>query len=126
MFTKCLYILVSIELQPAEMSTLTSYVPFNSAIQISCIVGRSETIRWTVSTAVSTEFLTLSQITSIHIAQIPLTPLNSTKSQGQLLINTTLELNFTTIRCGARNGDTITSISQATIVVDGNNYYSYW
>lgn len=107
------------------MSTLTSYVPLNSTIQISCIVGRSETIRWTVSTAGSTDFLTLSEITNIHIEQIPLTPLNSTKSQGQLLINTTLELNFTNIRCGARTGDAITSRSQATIVVDGNNYYSY-
>ena len=122
MFTEYLYtmiIIVSIELQ-LEMSTSASYyMPLDSTIQISCTVGSSETVRWAVRTAGSTQFLSLSELVGIQIEEIPPTPLSSTQNQGQLIINNTLELNSATIRCNARTGNALGSSMQATLTVHG-------
>ena len=115
----CTKFIVSIELQ-LEMSTPTSYyVPLDSTIQISCTVRSSETIRWTVRTAGSIGFLLFSELVGIQIEEIPPTPLSSTQNQGQLIINSTLELNGATVRCGARTGNTVGNSAQATLIVQG-------
>ena len=102
------------------MSTPTSYyVPPDSIIQISCTVGSSETIRWTVRTAGSMGFLLFSELVGIQIEEIPPTPLSSTQNQGQLIVNSTLEFNGATVRCGARTGNTVGNSAQATLIVHG-------
>ena len=62
-------------------------------------------------------FLSLSELVGIEIEEIPLTPLSSTQNQGQLIINSTLELNGSTIRCGARTGNVVGNSAQATLNV---------
>ena len=102
------------------MSIPTSYyVPPDSTIQISCTVGSSETTRWTVRTAGSMDFLSLLELVGTQIKEVPPTPLSSTQNQGHLIINSTMELNGATIRCGARTGNAVGNSAQATLIVHG-------
>ena len=56
----------------------------------------------------------------ILIEELPLMSLISTQNQGQLLINGTLELNGTTVRCNPITGITAGGAMQTSLIVNGN------